>query len=129
MIEEAIKKLSEEKTEFKGGKRETVMLSAVYNALINFCEQDSEFAQAVAQSEKTLTDCLASVAKGVGESISDIEAYKKAVRFYFPGADIKCTMAIDLVGAAASDTPPIELKSSAEPPKKSVLNMSLDDLF
>lgn len=129
MTETAIKKLSKEKKEFNGGRCATVMMPAVYNALVNFCEQDSEFAQAVVQNEKTLTDFLASVAKGVGESISDIEAYKKAVRFYFPGADIKCTMAIDLVGAAASDTPPIEMISSAEPPKKSVLNMSLDDLF
>lgn len=129
MTKEAIKKLSEEKKEFKGGRCATVMMPAVYNALVNFCEQDEEFAQAVAQNKKTFSDCLASVAKGAGEAISDIEAYKKAVRFYFPGADIKCTMAIDLVGAAASDTPPIELISNAEPPKKSVLNMSLDDLF
>ncbi len=129
MIEEAIKKLSNERKLFKGGKKEAVMMSAVYNALVNFCEQDEEFAQAVAQNKKSLSDCLTSVAKGAGEAISDIEAYKKAVHFYFPGADIKCTMAIDLVGAAASDTPPIKLISNAEPPKKSVLNMSLDDLF
>lgn len=129
MIEKAIKKLSEEKKKFSGGKKEEVMMSAVYNTLMNFCKQDSEFAQAVAQSEKTLTDCLAAVAKGTGAGISDIDAYKKAVNFYFPGADIKCTMTIDLIGAAASDTPPIEMITSAEPPKKSVLNMSLDDLF
>lgn len=129
MIEKAIKKLSKERKEFKGGRKETAMVSAVYNTLVNFCKQDSEFAQAIVQSEKTLTACLTSVAKGIGESISDMEAYKRAVRFYFPGADIKCTMAIDLVGAAASDTPPIKMITSAEPPKKSVLNMSLDDLF
>lgn len=129
MIEKAIKKLSEEKKKFSGGKKEEAMMPAVYSTLVNFCKQDPEFAQAVVQSEKTLTACLTSVAKGVGESISDMEAYKRAVRFYFPGADIKCTMAIDLVGAAASDMPPIEMITSAEPPKKSVLNMSLDDLF
>ena len=129
MIEKAIKKLSEERKKFKGGRKETVMVSAVYNTLVSFCKQDSEFAQAVAQNEKTLTDCLAAVAKDTGAAISDIDAYKKAVNFYFPGADIKCTMTIDLIGAAASDTLPIEMITSTEPPKKSVLNMSLDDLF
>ncbi len=129
MIEKAIKKLSEEKKKFSGGKKEEAMMPAVYSTLVNFCKQDPEFAQAVTQSEKTLTDCLAAVAKDTGSAISDIDAYKKAVNFYFPGADIKCTMTIDLIGAAASDTPPIEMITSAEPPKKSVLNMSLDDLF
>lgn len=129
MIEKAIKKLAAEKQDFKGGQKEKAMMPAVYNTLLSFCKQESEFAQAVAQNEKTLTDCLAAVAKDTGSAISDIDAYKKAVNFYFPGADIKCTMTIDLIGAAASDTPPIEMITSAEPPKKSVLNMSLDDLF
>ncbi len=129
MIDQAIKKLAAEKEDFKGGQKEKAMMFAVYNTLVSFCKQESEFAQAVAQSEKTLTDCLAAVAKDTGAAISDIDAYKKAVNFYFPGADIKCTMTIDLIGAAASDTPPIEMISSTEPPKKSVLNMSLDDLF
>ena len=129
MIDKAIKKLAAEKENFKGGQKEKAMMPAVYNTLLSFCKQESEFAQAVAQNEKTLTDCLVSVAKDAGDAISDIAAFKKAVNFYFPGADIKCTMTIDLIGAAASDTPPIEMITSAEPPKKSVLNMSLDDLF
>ena len=130
MINEAINKLAKEKKDFKGGNKEKAMLSAVYAALENFCEQDEEFAQAVIQNSKTLSDCLAAVAKGVGNSISDLDAYKKAVQFYFPGADIRCTMTIDLVGAAASDKPPIEMTSKPqEPAKKSALNISLDDLF
>lgn len=129
MTEQAIKKLTEEKKKFSGGQKEKAMMPSVYNTLVNFCRQDPEFAQAVVQNEKTLSDCLAAVAKDTGAAISDIDAYKKAVRFYFPGADIKCTMTIDLIGAAASDTPPIEMTASTEPPKKSVLNMSLDDLF
>lgn len=114
MIEKAIKKLSEEKKKFSGEKKEEAMMPAVYSTLVNFCKQDPEFAQAVAQNEKTLTDCLAAAAKDTGSAISDIDAYKKAVNFYFPGADIKCTMTIDLIGAAASDTPPIEMISSAD---------------
>ena len=38
------------------------------------------------------------VAKGVGGSISDIEAYRKAVQFYFPGAEIETTMRVRLCG-------------------------------
>lgn len=124
MINKAIEKLGEEKKTFKGGNKERAMLSAVYETLISFCRQDEEFAQAVVQSEKTLSDCLKAVAAGVGTSISDLDAYKKAVQFYFPGADIKCTMTIDLIGAAASN-----ITMTSAPVKKSVLNMSLDDLF
>ena len=69
---------------------------AVIDALKDFCKQNAEFAQAVEQSDKTIEECLESCVKGVGNSISDIEVYKKAVKFYFPGADIKCVMTLDL---------------------------------
>lgn len=124
MINKAIEKLGEEKKTFKGDKKENAMVNAVYETLVSFCRQDEEFAQAVAQNEKTLSDCLKAVANGVGTSISDLDAYKKAVQFYFPGADIRCTMTIDLIGAAASN-----ITMTSAPVKKSVLNMSLDDLF
>lgn len=130
MINEAINKLTKEKKGFKGGRKENAMLSAVFAALENFCKQDEEFAQAVVQNSKTLSDCLAAVAMGTRDFISDLDAYKKAVQFYFPGADIRCTMTIDLIGAAASDKPPIEMISKPqEPTKKSALSISLDELF
>ncbi|MGN0608361.1 MAG: hypothetical protein ACI4J6_04105 [Oscillospiraceae bacterium] len=127
MINKAIEKLDGENKSFKGDEKEMAMRSAVLATLKNFCAQNEEFAQAVVQSSKTFSDCLKAVAAGTGTSISDLEAYKKAVQFYFPGADIKCTMTVDLIGAAAADTPPITMTSA--PVKKSVLNMSLDDLF
>ena len=34
--------------------------------------------------------------KGVGNAISDLEVYRKAVQFYFEGADIRFEMKIDL---------------------------------
>lgn len=130
MTEQAINKLTAEKQNFKGGRPEKIMMPSVYNALISFCKQNNEFAQAVMQSNKTFSDCLAAVASGIaGGAISDLDAYKKAVQFYFPGADIKCTMTIDLIGSAAGNTPPIEMSSMEEPSKKSVFEMSLDDLF
>lgn len=125
MIQKAIEKLNTENKSFKGDKYALAMRSEVLAVLINFCEQDAEFAQAIVQNDKTFSDCMADVAKGCGSSISDLEAYKKAVRFYFKGADIKCTMQIDLIGDAAKSAPDIVMTSG----KKSVLEMSLDDLF
>lgn len=125
MIQKAIEKLNAENKSFKGDRYASVMRSDVLKALINFCEQDEEFAQAVVQNDKTFTDCMKEVGKDCGAGISDLEAYKKAVRFYFPGADIRFTMEIDLIGAAAGERPNIVMTSG----KKSVLEMSLDDLF
>ena len=48
---------------------------------------------------------MAAVAKGVGNSISDLEAYRKAVQFYFKGADIRFHMVIDLCPAAEEKWP------------------------
>lgn len=125
MIQKAIEKLNSENKNFKGNSHASAMRSAVLAVLINFCEQDSEFAQAIVQNDKTFSDCMKAVAQNCGSSISDLDAYKKAVRFYFPGADIRCTMEIDLIGAAAEERPNIVMTSG----KKSVLEMSLDDLF
>ena len=66
--------------------------------MIEFCGQNSEFAQAVVQMsiDKSIKDCIESTVAKAGNSISDIEVYKKAVQFYFPGADIHFDMRIDL---------------------------------
>ena len=64
-----------------------------------------------------------SVAKGVGDSISDIEAYRKAVKFYFSTANIHFTMTIDLCGDIG--TPPSTMKKN----EKSALSVSLDELL
>lgn len=125
MIQAAIEKLNFENKSFKGDKCASLMRSEVLKALISFCEQDTEFAQAIVQNDSTFSDCMKAVGKGCGSYISDLEAYKRAVQFYFKGADIKCTMQIDLIGEAAGQTPDIVMTSN----KKSVLEMSLDDLF
>lgn len=97
MLNAALKKLDAGTV---SGQKEKVMAGAVAKVLQDFCRQDAEFAQAVAQGG-SFADCMHNVAKGVGGSISDIDAYKKAVRFYFPGADISVQMRIDLIGDAA----------------------------
>ena len=83
--------------EFSGkfDKYGEAMKTAVRDALLNFAEQNEEFAQAIVQGGG-FGDCLKAVSKGIGSSISDLEAYKKAVSFYFPGADIEMSMKIRL---------------------------------
>ena len=87
------------------GRFEEVMKREVGDALLDFCGQEEEFAQAVVQGG-SFEDCMKAVAKCVhGNSISDAEAYGAAVRFYFPGAELKVEMRIDLIGRAAEESP------------------------
>lgn len=86
------------------GQKEKAMAGAVRKALENFCRQEPEFAQAIVQGG-SFQDCMSAVAKGVGNSISDSEAFAKAARFYFPGSQVKVIMEIDLIGDAAGDAP------------------------
>ena len=85
------------KEEYKAvtGYKESAMKSAVRDALLEFCRQNEEFAQAVAQGG-SFPDCMAAVAKGVGGSISDLEAYRRAASFYFDGAKVSFSMTIQL---------------------------------
>ena len=78
------------------GKKEIAVKDAVLKTICKFCEQNAEFKQAIEQSNKSFADCLKATVKNAGTSIEDLEVYKRAVAFYFPGADIKCTMTLDL---------------------------------
>lgn len=89
-------KLTAELTDAKLGKYETVVKNAVLRTICKFCEQNAEFKQAIEQSGKSFADCLKASVAGAKEHISDLDCYKRAVAFYFPGADIKCTMTLDL---------------------------------
>lgn len=86
-----------------------VMKRPVHDTLLTFCEQNGEFAQAVAQGG-SFKDCMAAVSKCVkGNALSDMEAYGAAVRFYFPGAGIDVKMTINLCAS-------VEVKSEAKKP-------------
>lgn len=103
-LEEAIKKL-EEGCKGKFSRYEEAMKGAVKDQLADFCRQDNEFAQAVAQGG-SFADCMAAVAKGVGGYISDLNVYRRAAQFFFPGAEVRMQMTIDLIGSAgAADKP------------------------
>lgn len=91
--DKALSKLKEELPGIKGQK-ESVMKKAVAEALESFCRQDESFAKAVAEGG-SFSDCMKAVAKGTGSSISDLEAYRKAVRFYFPQAEVRFAMTVE----------------------------------
>ena len=75
-----------------------VVARPVADALISFCRQQEEFAQAVVQSDKGFADCIAHVVKGIGQSLSDIDAYRKAVGFWFPGAVVDMVLTLRMSG-------------------------------
>lgn len=97
------------------GAKEKVMAPVVRPVLEDFCRQEPEFAQAVVQGG-SFADCMKAVAKGVGNSISDSEAFAKAARFYFPGCRVRVVMEIDLIGDAGEEAD--EQETKPEPEKK-----------
>ena len=107
----AVKKLNKGLAELKNpGAHIQVMMQPVHDALVDFCEQDEEFAQAVYQGG-SFGACMQAVAKGAGRALSDLEAYRRAVQFYFPGADIRVQMSVNLCASVEEDAAP----AKAEP--------------
>ena len=94
--EEAKQKLRKEAADGKFDRYANIMKKDVEAALEDFCRQDEEFAQAVVQGG-TFEDCMKKVATNCGNGLSDLEAFRRAVQFYFRGADIQFQMKIDLV--------------------------------
>lgn len=117
MLEQAIKKIDKELKEFNAGSKETAVSRYVADTLKSFCIQEPEFAQAIVQNDKTLSDCCKEIMKGVGQAISDIEVYRRAVQFYFPGSDIRTNMRINLCASVESER------------VDNIINLSLDDLI
>jgi len=95
VVQEALAKLEKEYADGEYDRYAQIMKKGTLDALKTFCEQDEEFAQAVVQGG-TFTDCMKAVAKNCGNGISDLDAYGRAVQFYFPTAAIHFTMTIDL---------------------------------
>lgn len=101
--EKALAKLAEGRKGKMSRREAEVMKVPVANQMEDFCRQDAEFAQAIVQGG-SFADCMAAVAGKVhGGSLSDIEAYRAAAAFYFPGCKIHMTMRIDLIGDVASE--------------------------
>ena len=110
------------KTEFENlvkslGQKETAVSSYVHNVISDACDQSEQFAEVIYAYKRTLSDCLKDIMKGVGNSISDIDVYRKAIQFYFPNSEINCTTTISFTGDAPGDEE-INRESPPEPVKK-----------
>ncbi len=116
---EAIDKIEKELRELneagKASSKAKAVAKETAETLIIFCGQDNEFAQAIVQSDKTLSEACEYAVKDCGNSISDIAVYRRAVEFYFPGATVEMKMTIDLCGSVKG--------------KGTVIDLSFDELF
>ena len=110
----AITKLTDELASFKGNRYGEVVKDAVAEALMDFCNKSDIFASIIATSKHTLSDCVKEIMEGCGVAISDIEAYRRAVQFYCPEANVSFDMVIELPGGA-NGTASAESDASDEP--------------
>lgn len=108
------------------GQYQRAVAPETTKALMEFCKQEPEFEQAIEQSGVDFQCCLDKVIKGVGESISDLEVYTKAVKFYFSTATVHFHMTVDLSGDNGHIESPITMTQSKP---KSSLSLSLDELL
>lgn len=121
IINAAVDRLHQQDKEAKYDRYGQIMHKAVRDALCEFCRQNAEFARAICQTDKHLDGCLKHVAQGCGNGISDLDAFTRAVQFYFSGATISFKMLIDVGDGVLSDRTP---EPAPEP-----LEIALDNLM
>lgn len=108
----AKEKIAAELETFTGGQKEKAISQFAASQLTHFCEESPQFAEVVYKTRRTLSDCCAEVMKGSGNCVSDIDVYRGVVRAYFPNADVKFLMNIEIIGA-----PPSKEEMAREPEK------------
>lgn len=128
MQELAIEKLKKEKKAAHYDKYAAIMKDRTCDALMEFCRQDAEFAQAVYQGG-SFEDCMKAVAKNCGSGISDLEAFRRAVQFYFQGADIQFCMTVNLCAGVEEQPAPEVHQAPAAEEKKGAISLDLSDFL
>ena len=124
--EKAKKKLADEKKAGKYDRYAAAMKDKVCGKLELFCRQEEEFAQAVVQGG-TFADCMKAVAKNCGASLDDEEAYRRAVRFYFPGADVRFHMTVNLCASVEEGDEAAPAPEAAQAVKRKPVIVDLED--
>ena len=99
----AVHKIAEELNSFKGNQYGNAVKNHVAATLTHFCEENVRFAEVVYKTKRTLSDCVEEIMRGCGQSISDIDVYRGAVRNYFPNADVEFHMTIKINGEAPTE--------------------------
>ena len=93
IVKEAKEKLEREHKAAKYDQYARIMKDGVKRTLVQFCEQSEMFAEKVAHG-KSFEECMKDVAKNCGNGLPDVDAYKRAVKFYMPEAKIRVHMEI-----------------------------------
>lgn len=121
-LEKALEKLAAAKA--PNGAKEKAIFTPMVKTLTDFCRQNSEFAQAVVQGG-SVADCAAACVKNAGNSISDLEVYRRAARFYFPGCEVEMTMKIYM----SEYDKPAPAEESERAPKAPAIALDLADFW
>lgn len=114
----AAEKIAAELKDFSGGQKEKAISKFAAETVTHFCQESPQFAQVVYKTRRTLSDCCAEVMKGTGNYVSDIDVYRGIVRAYFPNADVKFLMNIEINGAAPSEEEMAKLPEKPKPKAK-----------
>ena len=93
-------KLEDENKAFKGSREARAVRDYILKTLICFADQEPRFAEVVCNTKRTFSECCAAVVHNAGGMMSDLDAYRRAVQFYFPNAEVEFIMNVKLTGAA-----------------------------
>lgn len=96
----AKEKLEKEDKDFKGSWEAKAVREYILKTLIRFADQEPRFAEVICNTTRTLSECCAAVVHNAGRALSDLDAYRRAVQFYFPNAEVEFVMNVKLTGAA-----------------------------
>lgn len=129
MIQQALDKIDRQTRNVKLSPKANAVKTAVADVLRSFCEQNSEFAQAVVQSGKTVGDCIEYTVSECGNSISDIDVFRRAAEYFFAGATVRFEMILDIGDGGFSNTPAEKAAEQLSPAPAKRLRLSLDELF
>lgn len=126
IINQAIEKI-DPKSIKNANRYMKVVAEPVAKALHGFCRQSEEFARAITETDVTFQECLEAITKGIGQALSDIDTYQRAVEYYFPGAKIEFKMTIRMSEYDLEE--PESRTAKPEPALKKNIDLSLDSLL
>ena len=121
IINQAIEKINPKSIK-NANRYMEVVAEPVAKALHGFCRQSEEFARAVTETDRTFQECLETITRNVGQALSDIETYQRAVEYYFPGAKVEFKMTIRMSEYETEKPEPVH-----KPKKK--IDLSLGSLI
>ena len=89
-------KLESEKQQGDSSEPSVLIQDSTIEALVYFCETNTELATAIISSGKTFSECCKSITSDAkkGEGFSDFKVYSRAVKFYNSELDVEFTMKI-----------------------------------